>query len=98
MYKSLVRDKLDFLSSFGLKFSAPRVTANMFMNESVRVKSLVFVHSKLIFISFIYLQIELSILVGAGRIKMSIIGQDVLVTRNEVFHTVPALERNHVIN
>lgn len=28
--------------------------------------------------------IELSTLVGAGRIKMSIIGQDVLVTRNEV--------------
>lgn len=30
------------------------------------------------------MQIELSTLVGAGRIKMSIIGQDVLVTRNEV--------------
>jgi len=32
----------------------------------------------------LYLQVELSTLVGAGRIKMSIIGQDVLVTRNEV--------------
>ncbi|KAG0608836.1 hypothetical protein M758_8G137000 [Ceratodon purpureus] len=29
-------------------------------------------------------EVELSVLVGAGRIKMSIIGQDVLVTRNEV--------------
>lgn len=43
-------------------------------------------------------QIELSVLVGAGRIKMSIIGQDVLVTRNEVLHLMSALEQNHGID
>jgi hypothetical protein len=46
----------------------------------------------------VLVQIELSVLVGAGRIKMSIIGQDVLVTRNEVLHLMSSLEQNHGID
>lgn len=34
--------------------------------------------------NYLHMQVELSDMMGAGRIKMTIVGKDVLITKNEV--------------
>lgn len=35
-------------------------------------------------INYLHVQVELSGMMGAGRIKMTVVGKDVLITKNEV--------------
>lgn len=35
-------------------------------------------------INYLHVQVELSDMMGAGRIKMTVVGKDVLITKNEV--------------